>query len=239
MADMTKDRQKKSFRFSEVKHLSVELGSAECYVLPADGEPRVDVEGTPEFLDDFEAHCEEGRLEVRSSLRHQGAGIAVQLTKAALGLRSSRREPSTVRVYVPPNIHGDIQIHGGGDAYVRLPMETLIANVYGSGDIHAQEAQELRVHVSGSGDVTVDAVGRWADLSVHGSGDIVLVSGDLRWLRADIHGSGDIKAGVRCGEAELNIHGSGDIAVDEVQGEVQRKVHGSGSIVVHRERADD
>lgn len=87
---------------------------------------------------------------------------------------------------------------------------------------------DLRVELSGSGDVTSGSV-HDADLSLRGSGDIDIQ--DARNLRADLSGSGDIVTG-HVANADVSLRGSGDIELKDVTGKLTVSLRGSGDVSV-------
>jgi len=89
------------------------------------------------------------------------------------------------------------------------------------------------ISLLGSGDLVMDLIDQ-AKLAVNlqGSGDVRL-SGQVQALDLRLMGSGDIKAtGLRSDEATITLMGSGDVGVD-VRDNVSVTLMGSGDVVIH------
>ncbi|HEY5071507.1 MAG TPA: DUF2807 domain-containing protein [Caulobacteraceae bacterium] len=108
----------------------------------------------------------------------------------------------------------DLRISGSGDIHTREIRGGLTAATSGSGDIEAAAIHgPLRVHVAGSGDVRAHG-GEATEMrvSVSGSGD-VLFSGVAQSLEASIAGSGDVTVGRVTGSVTKHVAGSGEVRI--------------------------
>lgn len=114
---------------------------------------------------------------------------------------------------VGPATTVDFTNTGCGDWRVADVRGALAVVEVGSGDVHAGAAQSVHARVTGSGDITMGAVGGHADALVAGSGDIDLgdVSGPLE---VQVAGSGDIRVASVNGPVKARIAASGDINID-------------------------
>ncbi|HTY07803.1 MAG TPA: head GIN domain-containing protein [Candidatus Edwardsbacteria bacterium] len=89
--------------------------------------------------------------------------------------------------------------------------------------------KDLKLDVSGSGDIAMDLQAATIDADLSGSGDLKL-KGAADALIVDISGSGDIKClDLKAKKVELSISGSGDAAVDAAD-ELKVDVSGSGDV---------
>lgn len=116
---------------------------------------------------------------------------------------------------------------------IEVPFESINAILFtGSGDITTKStiiADNFNVHLTGSGDVTLDLKATKTTASVAGSGDIVL-SGTSTDLKASVAGSGDLDCSKLVVEnATADVAGSGDIKVNCTQ-KLIAGVAGSGSV---------
>lgn len=118
--------------------------------------------------------------------------------------------------------------------YISMPKITGL-NISGSGDIFAQtaiKAEDLKVKISGSGDVKVENLSvKNLDMSISGSGDIFMAGTDVAESASySISGSGDISnEGLQCKKVEIHVSGSGDVKVWAVDDLIIR-VSGSGDV---------
>ncbi|TVZ28562.1 putative autotransporter adhesin-like protein [Gillisia sp. Hel_I_86] len=116
---------------------------------------------------------------------------------------------------------------------VTVPVETINSlSVTGSGDVSNSgvlKADELKIGVTGSGDInlTVEAKELWG--AITGSGDIKL-TGKAQDFSCKVTGSGDFMAyNLNAKNVEAAVSGSGDIQVTASQS-LKARVSGSGDI---------
>lgn len=118
--------------------------------------------------------------------------------------------------------------------YISMPKITGLS-ISGSGDILAQtaiKADDLKVKISGSGDVKIDNLSvKNLEMSISGSGDIFMAGPDVAESASyTISGSGDISnEGLQCKKVEIQVSGSGDVKVWAVD-ELKSRVSGSGDV---------
>jgi hypothetical protein len=116
---------------------------------------------------------------------------------------------------------------------IEVPFESINAVLFtGSGDITTKStiiADKFDVHLTGSGDVTLDLKATKTTASVAGSGDIIL-NGTSTILKASVAGSGDLDCSKLIVEnATADVAGSGDIKVNCTQ-KLTAGIAGSGSV---------
>ncbi|UMY64570.1 MULTISPECIES: head GIN domain-containing protein [unclassified Flavobacterium] len=131
----------------------------------------------------------------------------------------------TLRIYADGTVKGDVDI--------TVPYTTLNEIVLnGSGDISADsevQTKNLKVVLTGSGDIKLKVAAADADVTLIGSGDLIL-SGTADAVSASVNGSGDLDAGsLRAKTVRVTVTGSGDATV-YASGSIKADVEGSGDI---------
>ena len=120
------------------------------------------------------------------------------------------------------------------DILVTVPVEEVNAvSVTGSGDMWTEDvlrSSNMKVHVTGSGDMKLDLEVADLEGSVTGSGDIKL-RGKSQNFQCTVTGSGDFEAyDLKADNVEAKVSGSGDIMVYAAKS-LEASVSGSGDIV--------
>lgn len=119
------------------------------------------------------------------------------------------------------------------DSYIRLDadvdLDRAVLDMGGCFDARFQDAGEMSLNKSGSGDFSARAIG---SLMVEKSG-----SGDLEFASADSFvlgqsGSGEVEIGPISGPVRIEKTGSGDVEVESVNGDVYVHKSGSGDIEI-------
>jgi len=104
--------------------------------------------------------------------------------------------------------------------------------ITGSGDVYFKDgitANNLRIRVSGSGDVLGKVEAKNLDCSISGSGDMKLV-GRADQQNISVSGSGDYSArGLATQNTAVHVSGSGDANIN-VSGNLEAAVSGSGDV---------
>jgi len=118
--------------------------------------------------------------------------------------------------------------------YISMPAIKSVS-ISGSGDILAQtaiKAEDLKVKISGSGNVKVENLSvKNLDMGISGTGDITLAGTVVAESASySISGSGDINnENLQCKKVEIHVSGSGNVRVWAVD-ELNAKVSGSGDV---------
>ena len=102
----------------------------------------------------------------------------------------------------------------------------------GSGDVRAEGAlkgEKLDISISGSGDVVVGGSTERAELSISGSGDVKAKGLKAQSVKCRVSGSGDVSC-FAAKELDAYLSGSGDIIYSGNPSSVKKKVSGSGDI---------
>ncbi len=108
----------------------------------------------------------------------------------------------------------EVHVSGSGDVALGEVRGALTTAISGSGDVTAASINgPLDARISGSGDVKIHG-GRATTMRVHiaGSGDVTL-KGPADSLEASIAGSGDVNVGPVSGSVTKHIAGSGDVNI--------------------------
>ncbi|MEO1261555.1 MAG: head GIN domain-containing protein [Bacteroidota bacterium] len=116
--------------------------------------------------------------------------------------------------------------------WISIPELTSVA-VSGSGDVEGKSkftgVGALKLAVSGSGNITLDADSRSVSAAISGSGDMEL-GGSTGDVEIAISGSGDVEAhDLKASDCSVKIAGSGDATV-HVSGDLDVKIAGSGDV---------
>lgn len=125
-----------------------------------------------------------------------------------------------------------ISLTGSGDVYFKDGIRTnnLKLRLTGSGDITGKvDVQNLESSIVGSGDITVTGRAQTSDVGVSGSGDFT--GRDLTTVNTSVkvRGSGDARVNVST-QLDAAVSGSGDIHYTGAAKQVSTSKAGSGSI---------
>ena len=130
----------------------------------------------------------------------------------------------------PSNYRG-IKTRKDIKVFVTVPQVTNM-RINGSGNITGDgqwDFQNMEIYIAGSGDVTMSLNGKKLDVSVYGSGNVVL-DGIVVHQKIKISGSGNYNARKLRGEtAVVNVTGSGDVTLD-VSSKLDVQIFGSGNV---------
>jgi transcriptional regulator with XRE-family HTH domain len=125
------------------------------------------------------------------------------------------------------NINGSGDI-GGKSAGI------LTAKINGSGDIKFHECGYINIEIHGSGDFDTDKITQSAKLSIRGSGDINLKSGEIEMLDVYLD-NGKVNAkGVTTDKANIEIPNKGKIEIGRVKIESIEKCGDRAEVVIHK-----
>ncbi|MDW5288626.1 head GIN domain-containing protein [Formosa sp. PL04] len=119
------------------------------------------------------------------------------------------------------------------DIVITIPFETISeVSLTGSGDLvnkNTINAEELKVGITGSGDVILDVITLTSKASITGSGDLTL-KGKTENLEVNVTGSGDFHGfGLESKITDVSVTGSGDAEVVSSES-IKGRVSGSGDI---------
>jgi hypothetical protein len=158
-----------------------------------------------------------------------------------------------IRLHMADAENARVRFEGCGDADIERVERNADVALNGSGDVRLYEAGQATVAVAGSGDVTVGVVRQGltaslagagdltaarvdgpTNISVQGSGDVVIRDGHATVLSIAIAGSGDVTHNGAAQRLDAVILGSGDVHVNQVNGPVSRQVFGGGEVTIGR-----
>ena len=149
----------------------------------------------------------------------------------------------------------NVDLNGSGDVHVGDMSGLLTASLDGSGGLNVGNgAQGGELSLNGSGDVRVGAMsgplrarldgsgglsvvsvqGGAVDLSLMGSGDLVIRGGVADQLTARLQGSGELRFAGRAQALDADLGGSGDIEIADAGETRHIRDHGSGDVRVGR-----
>lgn len=151
-----------------------------------------------------------GKVEIRVADRFS---VEVQAQENILPILKTEVENGKLRIYFDENVSR------AKDLVVRVTAPAYDAfEIGGSG------------HIETFDPIQSDRL----DLSIAGSGEIVLSDAQVNEMRCDIAGSGDIMVRGRSTDAQFNISGSGDVnAKDLVAEHAKASIAGSGKVTCH------
>lgn len=144
----------------------------------------------------------------------------------------STNERIQLRVAVPSGtpltiigLTGDVR---AGD--LRAPVHVLLE----AGEVQLGRVGPAVLAVGGSGTIRVAEVTDKADLSLDGTGTIVIEGGSVQHLSARLIGTGDIRADVTAQSADILFEGVGTIDVARVLNKPKIRENGVGTVEIGR-----
>lgn len=144
-----------------------------------------------------------------------------------------------IAIRAPEGLQLAIEERGSTDYVVDVPLDTLAAELHGSGNLRAESATRTTLAMRGSGDASLGAVNGALDAQLSGSGDLQVRS--LKGsLVARTSGSGDVQVGdIAADSVELTSSGSGDATLARGSiGRLQASTSGSGDLSIGAEVGD-
>ncbi len=186
----------------------------------------------------IDIHLEKGtegniRVETDSNLQEY---VEIEVENGALKISTrknvSLKSKKGIHVYVPFMDIEAISITGSGDIDSKDPVKEneLKIKVTGSGDVNlAVDTNELEVKITGSGDVMVSGRTKDLDVTITGSGDFEANSLTAATANAQVSGSGDASINVS-DYLNARVFGSGSIKYTGNPDKRDTKVSGSGRI---------
>ncbi len=141
------------------------------------------------------------------------------------------RKPITVTVPVKSIDYASVSGSGEIKSDMTLKARNMRLKVSGSGDMNLTiEAENLKASVTGSGDMNIAGRAENLDASVTGSGDLNTYKLKANHVEASVTGSGDLAVYINGGDLKARVTGSGDIRYKGTTRNVDKKVTGSGDI---------
>jgi hypothetical protein len=140
-----------------------------------------------------------------------------------------------IAVYVVINQVNSIGITGSGDVYFKdgIRSSNLRLWVSGSGDVYGKvDAKSLECDISGSGDMRLAGHAENATVGVSGSGDFTARDLVTTNTSVNISGSGDASINVS-NNLDASISGSGDVSYSGSPQHINKSKSGSGDISGH------
>ena len=135
-------------------------------------------------------------------------------------------------VYVVIDQVNAVGITGSGDVYFRdgIRSSNLKLWVSGSGDVYGKvDAKSLECNISGSGDMKLSGHAENSSVSVSGSGDFTARELETSNTSVHVSGSGDASISVS-NNLEASVSGSGDVSYRGNPKHVSKSKSGSGDI---------
>ncbi len=129
------------------------------------------------------------------------------------------------------NTDGPVSLEIAGSGDVRAGTSTTLSvEIAGSGSATSGATRDLDVEIAGSGNFVSARVDGPTEISIAGSGDVVVRDGTSPQLSISIAGSGDVEFGGVAGDVDVSIAGSGDVSIARATGSVSRSIAGGGDI---------
>jgi len=140
-----------------------------------------------------------------------------------------------ILITVPIETVEEISVTGSGDIWTKdkLTSSNMKVQVTGSGDLKLHlEVKDLEGMVTGSGDVQLKGRSQNFECTVTGSGDFEAYELHAENVEARFSGSGDIMV-YASNSLKASVSGSGDIAYKGNPAQQDFKTNGSGSVSSH------
>ena len=140
-----------------------------------------------------------------------------------------------ILITVPVESISELSVTGSGDIWTKdkLRSSNMKIQVTGSGDLKLDlEVQDLEGMVTGSGDIEIMGKSQNLDCTVTGSGDFDAFGLQADNVEARVSGSGDIMV-YAAKSLKASVSGSGDITYKGNPEKQDFKTHGSGSVSSH------
>lgn len=139
-----------------------------------------------------------------------------------------------LKIYITLPTVDKIQVSGSGDIIGKSKftgLDKLRLAISGSGNIDIEaETKTLECKISGSGGIEVAGTSNTQEIAISGSGDVNSYNLITNSCTVKVSGSGDCK--VHATESlEVNVVGSGDVYYKGKPNSVRSKVMGSGDVV--------
>jgi len=184
--------------------------------------------GTPVEIEDMVGSVTAGDLDAPLSL--EGSSLKARFGRVTTARVSVAGSGSILLGAVQQTL--DIEVAGSGKFEAASAASARI-EIAGGGDVKiGPVATGLRTEVAGSGDVRVASVNGPVDVSIAGSGSVIIDGGRATPLKAEIAGSGDVVLNGEAVDPNVSIYGSGSVKVRAYSGRLQKEIAGSGDWIV-------
>ncbi len=146
-------------------------------------------------------------------------------------------ERKSLKAYVTITKLSSIDVSGGGDVLSEELIEVadLKINVSGGGDLDFNtKGNTVKTEISGGGDVEMKADVKGFFVNISGGGDLELaLSGGE--MEGTISGGGDaeVSLGNKLSSFSMSISGGGDLELDGSAGEIKVNISGGGDAEIH------
>ncbi len=151
-----------------------------------------------------------------------GGGSSDKSTNERMQLRFAVPSGTPLRIN---GLTGDLM---AGD--LRAPVHVLLE----AGEVQLGRVGPAILTVGGSGTIRVAEVTDRADLSLDGTGTVIVEGGSVEHLSARLIGTGDIRANVTAQNADILFEGVGIIDVARVLAEPKVRENGVGTVQIGR-----
>lgn len=164
----------------------------------------------------------------------EGGALVVQYKSKRGRNNWSWKSMKGIKVYVSVRDLEGLFLSGSGDVEGSgLRAKQLKLNISGSGDIDLEvDAHKINTKISGSGDIDLIGSAERFDITISGSGDIDAFGLKTEECEVVIYGSGDCDVNVSQ-YLDVRINGSGNVTYKGNPVEVNQKVSGSGGAHKH------
>ncbi|GAA4326894.1 head GIN domain-containing protein [Pontixanthobacter gangjinensis] len=180
----------------------------------------------------------EGQLTVKAESNLQ-EHIVTEVKNGTLNIKPEKgynlSPKEEILIIVPVESIIEIAVTGSGDIWTkdRLSASNMKVQVTGSGDLKLElDVEDLEGMVTGSGDIELKGNSKNFECTVTGSGDFDAFNLQAENVEARVSGSGDIM--VYAGNSlKASVSGSGDIVYKGNPEKQDFKTNGSGSVSSH------
>ncbi|WP_017733559.1 head GIN domain-containing protein [Nafulsella turpanensis] len=136
-----------------------------------------------------------------------------------------------IRIYISIPQVQELKLSGSGEIFGQNTITggSLRVHVSGSGEVELNaEVEEMEAAISGSGEMNIGGLAERLNVRVSGSGEIDALQMEAIEAAVQVSGSGDVLVNVR-DHLDVNISGSGDLGY-EGNPVVQSSISGSGDL---------
>lgn len=223
--------QEKTFNFSYGNTIVLEGGDLFFEIHPWDQkESALEVIGTEWFLSHLEVYETHNGFVIRTPTKKSDLIIGDVYVNG----RRVKSRPIEGKLVIKTPVEASLHVQSDqrGVGQVNIPLKALDIYSNGSTRVECEAVTNVNIQINGSSQVSIQRVTETCDISINGSGDVHIKSGDFSYLKAVINGSGTVNANVTVQKAELIQQGSGSISVGHVIQESYEKHAENGLVTV-------